>query len=96
MARDIGTDGTGLHLAMIDGKCSAQIDLCNGTPGLEALIGRVACGGKLRLRGDDRVSLRIVDDDIRVAAGRENALARVRAIESGGVFGQQARTSAPL
>ena len=50
MARDVRADGAGLHFAVVDGERAAQIDLCDGTPGLEALIGRVACGGKLRLR----------------------------------------------
>lgn len=54
--------------AAVNCKASAEIDAVDAAAGMEAFKGRIVHVGRLILCGGDRISCRIVDNDVCIAA----------------------------
>ena len=82
--------------AVLHNLAAPEPDRADAACGDKALIGRVARAAEEIFGADDVVGLRIVDDDVGVAACSDDALAGVETVELGGIFAQRAADAAEL
>ena len=87
---EVAAVGGGEDGALVHGQAAPEVDLGDAAGGDEALVGVIVRAGEAVVRADDVAGPGIIDHDVRVAAGLEDALFGVEAAEAGGSLRENA------